>query len=399
MEDEHPLNTDNEESSKENHIKEEEKVEETKKELVEEKPIKTEPVKEEIFKPKKSRLWPVLTGIFALLFVISLFTNGFNFGMESITGATAGESDAIILNDERCTDCDTTTLVENLKAVFPNLNIEEIDYSTKQGEKLYKDNELDFLPAVLFTTDIEKEAGYSQIERFMEPKGEYLLLLIGADFDPEEEICDNNIDDNGNKKIDCKDPYCAEKLVCRKEIPNKLDLFVMSQCPYGTMALDAMEEVLKNLGDIEFEVHYIANENPDGTFNSLHGQPEVDENIRELCAKKYYGVDYKYMDYIWCRNPDIMNPEWKNCAFKSEISHDKIEACSTGDEGKELLSKDIKLAQTLGIGASPTWLANNRYTFSGINAEIVRQNMCNYNSGMAGCDTILDASQTEGGQC
>ena len=375
MEDDHPLNTNDEEPSEKKQIKEEEKFGETKKETfsekesVEEKPeekkeeIKIEPVKkDELFTPKKSRLWPILTGIFALLFIISLFTNGFHFnegGIESITGAAAGESSAIILNDERCADCDTTTLVENLKAVFPNLNIEEIDYSTKQGEKLYKDNELDFLPAVLFTADIEKESGYSQIERFMEPKGEYLLLSIGADFNPEEEICDNGIDDNGDGDVDCEDSYCAEKLICRKEIPNKLDLFVMSQCPYGTMALNAMEEVLENLGDIEFDVHYIASENPDGTFNSLHGQPEVDENIRELCAKKYYSVDYKYMDYIWCRNQDIMNSEWKNCAFKSEISHDKIEACSTGDEGKELLKSPVQISSTIVGVLKPSYTHNS----------------------------------------
>ncbi|MBW2993570.1 hypothetical protein KY317_03285, partial [Candidatus Woesearchaeota archaeon] len=257
----------------------------------------------------------------------------------------------------------------------------------------------EFLPAVLFTEEIKKESGYPQIERFIEPKEKYLLLKIGADFNPEEEICDNDIDDNGNKDIDCKDSYCAEKLVCRKETPNKLDLFVMSQCPYGTMALDAMQEVLENLGDIDFDVHFIASENPDGTFNSLHGQPEVDENIRELCAKKYYGVDYKYMDYIWCRNKDIMSPEWKNCAFKAGISTDKIEACSKGKEGKELLSEDIKLAQALGIGASPSWLANNRYSFSGINAEIVRENLCSHNPNLAGCDTTLSATQAEGGQC
>ncbi|MBW2993389.1 hypothetical protein KY317_02350, partial [Candidatus Woesearchaeota archaeon] len=116
MEDKHPLNTDNEESSEEKEIKEE-KPEETAKEFEKPEPQKKEPEFKEPYKPKKSRLWPALTGIFALLFVVSLFTNGFHFGMDSITGAATGESSVIILNDKRCADCDTTALVGNLRAV------------------------------------------------------------------------------------------------------------------------------------------------------------------------------------------------------------------------------------------------------------------------------------------
>ena len=253
---------------------------------------------------------------------------------------------------------------------------------------------------MFFTEDIENTDAYSQISNFIEPAGQYLSLRVGAEFDPNEEICDNGIDDTGNGKVDCEDPYCKDKLICRKEVSKKLDLFVMSQCPYGTMALNAMQEVLENFGDdIDFDVHYIANENQDGTFRSLHGQPEVDENIRQLCAKKYYGVDSKYMDYIWCRNKNIQSDKWENCAFQAEMSTDKIRSCSEGDEGKELLSEDIKTAQELNIGASPTWLANNQYQFGGIDAEIVKQDFCKYNPGLEGCSATLSTAESEGGQC
>jgi len=162
----------------------------------------------------------------------------------------------------------------------------------------------------------------------------------------------------------------------------------MSQCPFGTQALDAMKEVLDNFGDqIDFQINFIANENPDGTFSALHGQSEVDENIRELCAIKYYPDDYKYMDYIWCRNKNIRSTEWESCATDG-IDENIIRACSEGVEGKQLHSENIKAANALGISASPTWMANNKYKFSGISAETVRSNLCENNE-LVNCDKTL----------
>jgi hypothetical protein len=66
-----------------------------------------------------------------------------------------------------------------------------------------------------------------------------------------------------------------------------------------------------------------------------------------------------------------------------------MKACFEGDEGKELLREDLKFAQNLMIGASPTWLANNREIFSGIDAETVRKNYCSANPGLGGCENEL----------
>ena len=149
---------------------------------------------------------------------------------------------------------------------------------------------------------------------------------------------------------------------------------------------------------VNFDVHYIADKKGDG-FGSLHGQPEVDENIRQLCAKKYYGQGYKYMDYIWCRNKNYRSTDWKPCATGG-ISAAKIEKCATGDEGKKLLEEDIKVAKALSISASPTWLANNKFKFSGIAPEAIKSNVCQHNKGLAGCDKKLtEKTDVKGGAC
>jgi len=298
------------------------------------------------------------------------------------------EVDIIILNDKRCVECDTSMLEDRLKQEFPGGKFVKRDYATAVGKKLYQDTKVQYLPAILFTEDVKKASGYGRLSRYMIPSGDYLSLRVGASFDPTAEICDNEMDDTNNGKIDCDDPTCTEKMICRKEVDKKLEVFVMSECPYGIRALDAMEEVLDAV-DLDFSVHFIASyDKATDKFNSLHGQAEVDEDIRQLCTIKYYPDDYKFMDYIWCRNKNIKGP-WKSCAESSGLDATKIESCATSDEGKNLLIEDSQKGIDLGVSGSPTWLANNKYKFSGLAAEQIKSQFCQYNKGLAGCEKTL----------
>ncbi|NOZ86524.1 MAG: thioredoxin domain-containing protein [Deltaproteobacteria bacterium] len=299
----------------------------------------------------------------------------------------------IAVNDKRCKDRSCTNvkfMFSRLKSTFPGAEIKELDYSTDEGKAVFKEANLKKLPAILFDDTIKKDKdGYQQIGRYLVPAGKYQSLRIGASFDPTAEICDNKKDDTGNGKVDCDDETCKEKLICRKEIPKKLDLFVMAHCPFGIRALNAMKEVLDNFKkDIDFHVHYIGDELPGGNFKSMHGPDEVADDLREVCAIKHYGKNYKFMDFILCRNKNVRDKNWKACAVNG-IDAKVIEKCATGEEGKKLLSKSMKVSSGLGIGASPTWIANNKYKFSGIDAETIRKSFCKYNPKTKNCDKKL----------
>ena len=215
------------------------------------------------------------------------------------------------------------------------------------------------------------------------------MLQVPAEFDPLAEICDNKIDDTGNNKIDCRDPTCRERLICRKELKRTLDIFVMSQCPFAAQALLAAKEVLDNFkGQAKLRIHFIAEQAEDGSFRALHGQPEVEENIRQLCAIKHYPNKNQYLDYIWCRNRNYRSNEWKTCA-KGMIKASVIEKCASSPAGRQLLAQRSKLAQLLQIKGSPTWMANNRFLFNGITAELIKTEFCKYNEGLKGCSNKL----------
>ncbi|MBW2534576.1 MAG: hypothetical protein JRI55_23995 [Deltaproteobacteria bacterium] len=306
----------------------------------------------------------------------------------------------LVLNDKRCSQCKTEGMVATLRErFFPKLTVRHVDYGTEEGKRLYRELRLDGLPALAFDAAVERHHRHRYIERWLARRGNRHLLLIRPLFDPKAEICDNGIDDTGDGKADCADPDCVDTLACRKEQPRRLDLFVMSQCPFAAQGVLALREVLKNFGGkLSFRLHYIAEETDDG-FRALHGAPEVAENIRQLCAKEHYGKNDLYLDYIWCRFADYRSEAWQRCAVKG-ISADVIERCASGQQGRRLFSKDIRLAKALGITASPTWLANNRHTFHGISAEQIKQGICRWNTGLGGCEnTLSNESDTPAGSC
>jgi len=153
-----------------------------------------------------------------------------------------------------------------------------------------------------------------------------------------------------------------------------IELFVMSQCPYGVQAEGNVKNVIDKFGgDVNLSLHFIANDNGDGTFSSLHGANEVAEDLRQVCIMKYYPA--KFLDYLACVNKNYANAAsvWESCASGSQMDANVIRQCSTGDEGSELLSENIKRTQALGIGSSPTiYLDNKQYTGGRDDAAMTR---------------------------
>lgn len=303
----------------------------------------------------------------------------------------------IVLNDERCEACDVTRLVSQLKALFPGLQVQEYDYHSEKGKAAYENLGLQALPAIIFDETVKEGEGYSNLQGYLQPVDKYYSLAIGATFDPTQEICDNNQDDTANGLVDCEDPDCTGAMECREEQENLLQVFIMSDCPYGREAVKALKDVVENFPEMEYEIHYIASETPNG-FQSLHGQYEVDEDIVQLCVKEH--SPEQWFDYVYCRSTNgVKGIDWNVCAEDAGVAVEAVQTCFEGEEGPELLSEDIAIANSLGVSASPTWLANNRHVFSGITPEVVKTNFCQYND-LPGCENVLDtSSEVPSGSC
>lgn len=301
---------------------------------------------------------------------------------------------AVFFSDKRCKECNIAPLESRLKSELGGLTVKNVDYMTDEGKALYAElvaaePTFKMLPTVLLDPEVEKDAdGYKAVKQYLRKVGKYQELQVGGKFDPTAEICDNTTDDNGDGKADCADPTCKEAMVCREAKPKTLDLFVMSHCPYGAKALIAANDVVDHFGsDLTLNVHYIGDEN-DGKLASMHGQPEVDDDIREVCAIKHYAKDHQYMKFLACISADYKNADWKACAKSSNMAEKVLEDCFNG-EGKELLSKDFAVARTMKIDASPTFIVNNRREFNAVDPAGIQKEFCQDNPDVKRCSDVV----------
>ena len=164
-----------------------------------------------------------------------------------------------------------------------------------------------------------------------------------------------------------RDPMNLEELlisrVSRMGKPT-LELFVMSYCAFGVQAEEKIFPIVKKLGNkIDFKLHFIAEEkeglpSEDSTpFTSLHGAPEVAEDIRQVLIAKTYPD--QYLDYILCRGKNL-NESWTTCAQKFNMDVEKIQALLETPEAEQHFRENIRRAAELGIRTSPTLLVDTQ---------------------------------------
>ena len=141
-----------------------------------------------------------------------------------------------------------------------------------------------------------------------------------------------------------------------------LELFVMSYCPFGVQAEEKIIPIVKEFGDqIDFKLQFIAHEKVEPSahditpFTSLHGYPEVAENIRQLLIAQEYPD--RYLDYILCRGKKL-EKSWETCAEKLGINVARIQALCDAPETEQLFRENIQRAVELGVRASPTILVD-----------------------------------------
>lgn len=138
--------------------------------------------------------------------------------------------------------------------------------------------------------------------------------------------------------------------------PGIMEIFVMSQCPYGVMAENAVIKAQKEgrspkANDVR--LRYIVDYNDAKGFSSLHGSGEWEEDVRQLLIAKYYpGKLWKYLEI---RNKDYRSSRWDKAMEDAGINVKKIMK-KFDSEGLELLKQEAAYGKEYGVNASPTFL-------------------------------------------
>ncbi len=144
----------------------------------------------------------------------------------------------------------------------------------------------------------------------------------------------------------------------------KIELFVMSQCPFGTAAENQMWILLKQhaeLADsVDITVRYILDYIPGASededrFNSLHGKYEIEEDIRQCVIRDYF--QDKFWCYILSRNSHFQDSLWRKDAVLCGVDTVKLEKY-VKKYGKECGKKEAIHSKALEVYASPTLYIN-----------------------------------------
>ncbi len=298
----------------------------------------------------KFNYWIIISIILAvaLVFVIA---KGSSFG---ITGFSALDSDEVA---EKALDYLNNILTDEQKAKLIEI--------TEKGD-LY---------------NIKFEVGGQLFDSYATKDGELLFL--------------NAIDLN-------EAPMTTEEDTVPKADRPKVELFVMTHCPYGTQAEKALLPVWELLEDkADFSINFV--------YYAMHGQEELDESLRQYCIQKEQND--KFTDYLTCF---LKEGKSENCL--DGIDTAKLDACiSATDEDFKVtenfndqttwindrfpaLDLHKELNEKYSIQGSPTFVINGKVVSVARNPEAIKTAICNaFNTAPEECSEMLSTASASPG--
>ncbi|MBM3303728.1 MAG: hypothetical protein FJY76_01415 [Candidatus Aenigmarchaeota archaeon] len=320
---------------------------------------------------KPRNMTPVYMAVIAVVFLgIGFFARG------SVTGAVvAGESKDVAASKA---------------ASFINSNL----LSAGQTASVTSVNESNGMYVVTLSIN-----GQSAGSVYVSKDGNYLILGTVLDMNkalPREEESES----------------AAATEIPKSDRPS-VELFVMSFCPYGVQAEQAMAPVVELLGDkADIKVRFIASASGTNlsSIRSLHGNIEGVEDARQLCIAENYDTAtyWKYLAeinskcYPIYRSGDAAYDAcWKAAAATAGIDVGTVEGCLSS-EGVALINAESAAADAYGVSGSPTLIINGGIYSGGRTPEAFKTAICNaFNEAPSECGQTLSAAgaSTASGGC
>lgn len=323
--------------------------------------------KHEYIKMKKRSIWQITSAMLALLLVISIFTSGFGLGKGrgTITGrisADAAADKAInFINDNLLSGGQTITLK-----------------SVEDDNQLYR---------------VGLEVGGQEFVSYVSKDGKLLFPSV--------------INMSEGAKANTQQPSQQSALDTPKKEKAEADLFVMSYCPFGMQAQEAMVPVMELLGDkadinIRF-VNYI-----------MQDKKEIDENTVQYCIQKEQRA--KLVGYLKCF---LGSKDSKECIEEEGVDKGKLDSCINEankqfnieadyeDKGSWSNGRypryrvDDELNDRYGISSSPTLIINGVKYSGSRSPEGFKQAICaGFEESPKECEEVLSgAASATSGSC
>jgi len=156
------------------------------------------------------------------------------------------------------------------------------------------------------------------------------------------------IDMSGNAALPAAEPSAPAAQELPKADKPKVELFVMSHCPYGTQAEKAMIPVVQELGDkIDFSVKFVN--------YAMHGEKEVLEEMNQVCIENEQNA--KYLDYLSCF---LKEGDGETCLTETKIDQAELSSCVQKLDTEFKIKKNLEDQSTWSGGRFPLFLVHNQ---------------------------------------
>lgn len=179
--------------------------------------------------------------------------------------------------------------------------------------------------------------------------------------------------------------------ISKKTETPRVELFVMSHCPYGTQMEKAILPVVKSLGDkIDFELKFCD--------YAMHGEKEVNEELLQYCIQKDQGD--KLVAYLDCFLADGNSD---SCINQAAINKANLDSC-VAQADKEFGITEAYNDQSTWKGSYPSFSIyagdNSKYGISGSPALVVNEEKVQASRNpKALLDLICSAFETQPEEC
>jgi hypothetical protein len=215
-----------------------------------------------------------------------------------------------------------------LSDLFVGINFKVIDYKTSEASELIKKYTIASLPAFVIPEEVKKNVNFPKVADFFEEKSGKIF--------PKKELSGIFL------------------FLERKEIPNRLDLFLnLYEETAPAVLTDLRAFSLKE--NINFNVYLVF---PKKT--KFTGYPQ--EEIKIAYAVKKVSPA-KFLDYLTVRVSDITTKSWIESLEACGLDYKKIKAAADSKEVVRLISENDKIVKELDVTLGNVILVNNNRIF------------------------------------
>jgi hypothetical protein len=148
----------------------------------------------------------------------------------------------------------------------------------------------------------------------------------------------------------------------------KVELFVMTHCPYGTQSEKGIIPTIEVLGSkVDFDVRFV--------HYFMHGDKEEKETYNQVCIREEQNE--KFLPYLECFLASTgSEDDAKKCLDAVKIDQSKLNTCISSGKGKEYYEVDKKLSNSYGVQGSPTLVINGVEANSGRDSLSYLKTIC-----------------------